>query len=167
MEEARQVLLAKKAAGKFGNPDIDGFLQKRYGRDRMLREAFIAHGGKPQRDAPFYMTFGRPDRQWASAYEHPARVKIPLKEFDPPTISFTYGQSFAVFNPALSGPEEYWNKIYFADEILGVIERNGYPPKVKYDFKRRIFPKDKPINDHLLYVEAHIWSDEVVGRYRS
>ena len=47
--------------------------------------------------------------------------KIPLKEFDPLTVSFTYGDSFAIFNPALFGEEEYWNKVYFADEILDVV----------------------------------------------
>ena len=166
IEEARQILLARKAAGKPGNPDIEGFLRKRYDRDRQLRDAFIRHGGRPQRANPYYMMLGE-HPQWASAYANPAAVKIPLREFDPLTVSFTYGDSFAVFNPALFGPEEYWGKVYFADEILGVIERNGLPPHVEYDFKRRIFPKDKPIDQQLLFVEAHIWSDEVVGRYRS
>jgi hypothetical protein len=108
-----------------------------------------------------------PHRQWRSAYERPAVLKIPLHEFDPLTVSFTYGDSFAALNPALSGEEEYWGKVYFADEILGVIARHGYPPHVKYNFKRGIFPKHKPINDHLLYVEAHIWSDEVPDKYRA
>ena len=165
VEQAREILIKRKAAGKPGNPDIDGFLRKRYERDQLLREAFVQHGGKPQRAHPYYMMLGE-HPQWATAYENPAFVRIPLREFDPKKISFTYGDSFAVFNPALSGPEEYWGKIYFADEILGVIERHGYPTHVEYDFKRGIYPKDKHINHHLKYVEAHVWSDEVVERYR-
>ena len=101
------------------------------------------------------------------AYEHPAVLKIPLEEFDPLTVSFTYGDSFAIFNPALFGQEEYWGKVYFADEIRGVIERHGYPPRVKYDFKRGVYPQGKHINDHLKYIEAHVWSDEVAGKYRA
>ena len=166
LEEAREILLAEKAAGKPINPDLEGYLQKRYNRDRQLREAFLLRGGQPQRTAPVFMVLGQQDCQWASAYENPDSIQIPLEEFDPLTISFTYGNSFAVLSPALFGPEEYWGQVYFADEILGVIERHGYPPHVEYDFKRKIFPKDKPIDQHLLFVEAHVWSDEVVGRYR-
>ena len=165
MEEAKQILIEKKAAGKFGNPDIDGFLQKRYDRDKQLRDIFIKHGGRPQRTTPIYMTLGE-HRQWESAYENPAVIKIPFNEFDPVAVSFTYGDSFAIFNPALFGEEEYWNQIYFANEILAVIERNGLPPYVDYDFKGGIYPKDKHINHHLKYVEAHIWDDRILDKYR-
>ena len=165
IEQARQILTERKAAGKPGNPDIEGFLQKRYGRDAQLRDAFIRHGGRPQRANPYYMFLGE-HRQWESACEHPACVKIPLRAFDPLTVSFTYGDSFAVFNPALFGPEEYWGKVYFADEMLELIGRIGLPPHVEYDFKRGIYPKDKHINNLLKYVEAHVWSDEVVELYR-
>jgi len=166
IEEVKQILTEKRAAGKFGNPDIDGFLQKRYDRDKQLREVFIKHGGKPQRAVPIYMTLGE-HRQWESAYENPAVIKIPLNEFDPLTVSFTYGDSFAIFNPALFGAEEYWNKIYFANEILDVVERYGFPPYVEYDFKRGIHPTDKNINHHLKYVEAHVWDDEILNKYQA
>jgi len=164
IEQARQILLAQKAAGKPCNPDIDGFLQKRYGRDAQLREAFIRRGGKPERTNPYYMFLGK-HRQWESAYDHPECVKIPLSAFDPMTVSFTYGDSFAVLNPALFGPEEFWGKVYFADEILALVDRIGMPPHVDYDFKRGIYPKGN-INNLLKYMEAHVWSDEVVGRWR-
>ncbi|HBN82923.1 MAG TPA: hypothetical protein DDZ89_03685 [Clostridiales bacterium] len=166
MEKARQILLEQRAAGHFGNPDIDGFLHKRYERDKMLRDAFIAYGGKPIRVSPVYMMLGK-HSQWESAYKKPAVIKIPLEKFDRLTVSFTYGDSFAIFNPALFGDEEYWNRLYFADEILNVINRHGYPPHVEYDFKRGIYPTDKPINHHLKYVEAHVWSNEVLDHYRN
>lgn len=165
-EEAKQILMAQKQAGKFHNPDIDGFLQKRYDRDTKLRDVFIAHGGKPKRITPIYMMLGE-HNQWESAYENPAVIKIPLDEFDPLTVSFTYGDSFAVFNPVLFGKEEYWNRIYFSDEILAVIEQYGFPTYVEYDFKRGIYPKDKNINHHLKYVEAHVWDDTILNTYRN
>ena len=65
-------------------------------------------------------------RQWESAYDEAAVVKIPLKEFAGERVSFTYGE---------------------------------------YDFKRSIYPTDKPINHHLKYVEAHVWDDDVLARY--
>lgn len=163
-DEAKQILLKQKADGKFHNPDIDGFLKKRYDRDNRLRDMFIAHGGKPKRKVPIYMMLGE-HRQWESAYENPAVIKIPLSEFNPFTVSFTYGDSFAILNPALFGKEEYWNKVYFADEIIEIVDRYGLPPYINYDFKRGIYPTDKDINNHLKYVEAHIWSDDVLDRY--
>ncbi|MEI6579619.1 MAG: hypothetical protein WCN92_09185, partial [Eubacteriales bacterium] len=63
MEEARQILLERRAAGYIGNPDVEGFLRKRYDRDKKLREAFIAHGGKPVRVSPIYMMLGE-HKQW-------------------------------------------------------------------------------------------------------
>jgi len=164
--KARKILLARKAAGKIGNPDVEGFLKKRYAANKRLYDAFMEHGGRPKKRNPVYFFLGE-HRQWESAYENPAVVKIPLREFDPLTVSFTYGDSFAVFNPALFGEEEYWNRVYFADEMLELIERIGFPTHVDYDFKRGIYPKDKHINHHLKYVEAHVWADEVLDRYRS
>lgn len=166
MDEARQILLALRAAGRFQNPDIDGFLKKRYDRDQQLREAFAARGGQPRTAAPVYMMLGE-HRQWASAYDDAAVITIPLDEFDPLTVSFTYGDSFAIFNPALKGEEEYWSQVYFATEILEVIGRHGFPPHVAYDFKRGIYPKDKHINHHLKYVEAHVWNDDVISKHRA
>lgn len=165
MAEAKEILIAQQAAGKFRNPDIDGFLKKRYDRDSLLREMFIKRGGKPECAAPIYMMLGE-HRQWESAYENPAVIKIPFDEVDPLTVSFTYGDSFAVLDPSLFGDEEYWNKVYFKDEILQIIDRYGFPPHVEYDFKRGIYPTDKNINHHLKYVEAHVWSIKVLYKYK-
>ncbi len=165
MEKARQVLLEQKASGQFHNSNVDGFIKKRYDRDRMLRDIFVTRGGKAVRTAPIYMMLGE-HRQWESAYEEPGIIKIPLEEFDPLTVSFTYGDSFTIFDPALFGKEEYWNSLYFADEILDVIGRQGFPPYVAYDFKRGIYPKDKHLHHHLKYIEAHVWSDEILIKYQ-
>ena len=164
-EKARQILISPKAAGKFHNPDIDVFLKKRYDRDKRLREIFVEHGGKPKKTTPVYMMLGE-HTQGESAYENPATIKIPLKEFDPLTVSFTYGDSFAILNTELFGEEEYWNRVYFADEISEVIKRCGMPPHIEYDFKKGIYPTDNSINHHLKFVEAHIWDDKILNKYR-
>ena len=163
-ETAREVLYAKKAAGTFGNPDVAVFLHNRYSQERRLREAFISKGGKPKRAFPIYMTLSE-HRQWESAYEEAAVIKIPLQEFARESVSFTYGDSFAIFNSSLFGEEEYWNKVYFADEIVEMVTRLGFPPYVDYDFKRAVYPTDKHINHHLKYVEAHVWDDTVLDTY--
>jgi len=165
-EAARQILQKEQAAGRFHHPDIDGFLQKRYDRDQALREKFRARGGHAPRTSPVYMMLGD-DPQWATAYENPAVVKIPLSEIDPKSVSFTYGDSFAILDPALFDGQEYWNQLYFRDEILDVLDRNGYPPRVHYDFKRSVYPKDKHLNHHLKYVEAQVWNDDLFEKYRN
>ena len=57
-EKAREILVARRAAGKPGNPDIDRFLRRRYDADRRLYDAFVKHGGWPQKKNPVYMFFG-------------------------------------------------------------------------------------------------------------
>ena len=131
-----------------------------------LYNAFVKHCGKPKNMNPIYFFLGE-HRQWETAYENPEVIKIPLDEFDPLTVSFTYGDSFAIFNPALFGEEEYWNRVYFADEILEVVGRLGFPPHVEYDFKRGIYPADRHINHHLKYVEAHVWDDVILEKYKA
>ncbi len=165
-EEARGVLIAQKAAGKFRNPDVDGFLKKRYNRDEKLYAFFVEHGGCPQIKNPIYMFLGE-QPQWMSAYEDADSIAIPMNEFDPLTVSFTYGDSFAVLNPALFGAEEYWGKVYFANEMKEIIERHGFPPYVEYDFKKGIYPVDKSIHDQLKYIEAQVWNTDVLAKYRS
>lgn len=163
--EARPILLTRQKLGKPGNPDVDGFLEKRYSRDEALYEAFLARGGKPERKAPVYFFLGE-HPQWASGMDNPAIIKIPLHEFSREILSFTYGDSFAVLNPDLFGTEEYWGKVYFSEEILGVISRNGYPPHVEYDFKKNIYPTSLPLNHCLKYIEAHVWSNTVLEKYK-
>ena len=64
-ESAKEILLTHKFAGRPVNPDIDGFLQRRYDRDMQLRKFFIERGGRPQRTAPVYMMLGE-HQQWES-----------------------------------------------------------------------------------------------------
>jgi len=49
---------------------------------------------------------------------------------------------------------------------LAIVARHGFPPHVEYDFKRGIYPTDKPLHHHLRYVEAHVWDDAVLNKYR-
>ena len=167
-DEAFKVLTSQKDSAEFRDlpPNFfNNFLQKRYGADKVLRDKFISIGGKPIRSSPVYFTLGDNDgmKTW---YDNLDWLKIPVNEFDLDTVSFTYGDSFAVFNPDLNTGEEYWGNIYKYDGILKVIDKYGYPEDPEYDMKNRIFPKEKPINHYLKYIEAHVWSDEVLDKYR-
>ena len=144
--------------------DVDNFLEKRYERDKLLREKFISIGGKPIRTSPVYFTLG-PNEGMKTWFNKPDWIKIPFIDFDPLTVSFTYGDSFAVFNPSLNTGEEWWGNIYFYDKMQQLIEKYGFPEDPLYDMQKRIFPKDKHINNYLKFIEAHIWSDETLSKY--
>ena len=144
--------------------DVDKFLKLRYDRDRKLREKFIEIGGKPIRNAPVYFTLGGNEgmKTW---FKEADCIKIPFKILDPSTVSFTYGDSFAVFNPLLNTGEDWWGNIYNYDGINKIIEKYGFPEDPPYNMQKRIFPKDRNINDCLKYIEAHVWSNEILNEY--
>jgi hypothetical protein len=144
---------------------IDNFLNLRYDRDKTLREKFIAIGGKPVRAVPVYFTLGANEgmKTW---FDEPDWLKIPVSEFESDTVSFTYGDSFAVFNPALDTGEEWRGKVFRYDEILKLIDKYGFPEDPPYDMKNRIFPEGRHINHCLKFIEAHVWSDTVLDKYR-
>jgi len=133
--------------------------------EKRLRDAFIAIGGKPLRSAPVYCTLG-PNKGLQTWYNSPDCIQIPIEKFDPDTVSFTYGDLFPVFNPALNTGEEWWGKVYRYADIVRLIEQYGLPEDPEYNMKQRLFPEGKSIGQYLKYIEAHVWSDEVLEGYR-
>lgn len=163
--QARAVLLAKQARDpRSVNLRIDWYLSRRYADEKTVRDRFIAIGGKPVRSAPVYCTLG-PNENMKTWFDNAGCIRMPVSAFDPDTVSFTYGDMFAVFNPALDTGEEWWGRVYRYEEILRLIEAYGLPEDPAYDMKRRVFPKGKPINQRLKYIEAQVWSDEALERW--
>jgi len=150
---------------KSTNPNIEWFLARRYELEKTVRDKFIAIGGRPERKAPVYFTLGANDglKTW---FDDPVWIKIPVKEFNPAAVSFTYGDSFAALNPALDAGEEWRGQVYNYEGIIKMIYKHGFPEDPEYDMKNRIFPKDKPIIQHLKYIEAHVWDDKTLDKYR-
>ena len=164
--EAKAVLLARQEENpRSVNPHIGWFLTRRYADEKTVREQFISIGGKPVRTAPVYCTLG-PNEGMKTWFDNADCIKMPVSAFDPDTVSFTYGDLFAVFNPALNTGEEWWGQVYRYEEILRLVEKYGLPEDPAYDMKKWIFPKDRPINQYLKYIEAQVWSDEALDRYR-
>ena len=52
--------------------------------------------------------------------------------------------------------KEYFHQLYTYEEILQIIEKYGLPQ----DWN------DDGAHGYERYIEAHVWSDETVGRYR-
>ena len=132
------------------------YMRRRLNCERMLREAFLKKGGMIQREDPYYMTLGH--SPWLSTwFDECACIRIPAEEFDLRTVSFTYGDSHPTFSPAAQDGKEYRGQLYTFAEILKLIEKYGYPQDWNDDGR---FGPER-------YIEAQIWSDETVGRYRS
>jgi hypothetical protein len=157
-EEALKIHKALESEGNiFYKRNRDGqYMFYRRIVENKLRSAFIEKGGKPLRQNPFYMVLGECDfcKSWFSNSEI---IKIPLAEFDADIVSFTYGDSFPTFDPTTGETQEYRQNIYTYNEIWNIIERYG-------------MPQDKPQTGnvpyfYVHYVEAQIWSDEVINKY--
>ena len=137
----------------------DPTYRRRYGRDYLirrreveerLRKLFIARGGKPARQHPFYFTLG------ASAWFRDLNagqmeLRLNLVDLDPATTSITYPDSFIALTQA---SKPYHNQVFLLGEIQQINR--------KYNL---------PANDHLvpyerywetefeLYVEVQIWEE--------
>lgn len=90
---------------------------------------------------------------WLSSwFEQSAFIKIDINEFDKNTISFTYGDSHPTFSPKVNDGKEYRKNLYTYNEILGIIAKYGLPQDWNNDGK---YGPER-------YIEAHIWSDDVI-----
>lgn len=155
-EEANRVL--KEIAEKKPNVQCakrkPEYMQMRAYYENILRSEFQKKGGLIQRKVPHYMVVEH--SPWLSTwYENSAFIKIPIEEFDLRTVSFTYGDSHPTFSDKVNDGKEYRKKLYRYDEILEVIAKYGLPQEWNDDGR---FGPER-------YVEAHIWSDDVIGKY--
>ena len=134
----------------------DKYIEYRHNCENIILSEFEKKGGIITRKSPHYMVIEH--SPWLSTwFEDSAYVKIPIEEFDLKTISFTYGDSMPTFSPSINDGKEYRKKLYTYEEILILIEKYGLPQDWNDDGK---YGPER-------YIEAHIWSDETVNRYRA
>jgi hypothetical protein len=117
------------------HPNPEWFINRRREMESKVRDAFIAKGGKPQKQYPYYMTLSAHEamKTW---YSNAAVLRIPTDEFDMETVSFTYGDMFAVMNLVLDTGEPYWGQVYTYLEIIEVIAEYGFPEPSYYNARR-------------------------------
>lgn len=133
------------------------YMEDRHYYEEILRKEFSKKGGIIKRKSPHYMVVEH--SPWLSTwFENCSFIKIPIEEFDTDTISFTYGDSHPVFSPRsnMMDGKEYRKKLYTYDEILILIDKYGLPQDWNDDGK---YGPER-------YIEAHIWSDETINKYR-
>ena len=155
-EEANQIL-REIAASK---PEVQcakrhpGYMKDRVYYENILRNEFEKKGGLITRKVPHYMVVEH--SPWLSTwFENSTFIKIPIEEFDLRTVSFTYGDSHPTFSDRVNDGKEYRKKLYTYEEILEIIEKYGLPQDWNDDGK---YGPER-------YIEAHIWSDDVIGKY--
>lgn len=146
LEEIRCREPASQAAGRHSE-----YVADRLYYEEVMREKFAELGGIIKRSAPHYMVVG--ECEWLSSwFENSAFIKIPISEFDLRTVSFTYGDSHPTFSPRVNDGLEYRKRLYNYEGILEMIAKYGLPQENEYG--------------NVKYIEAQIWSDETIEKYR-
>jgi len=133
------------------------YMENRLYYEEILRNEFKKKGGLILRKSPHYMVVEH--SSWLSSwFENCGYIKIHISEFNLRTVSFTYGDSHPVFSPRPNKMDgkEYRRKLYTYDEILKIIEKYGLPQHWN----------DDGAHGPERYIEAHIWSDEPINKYR-
>ena len=167
-EEALVVYTAYRAENpNSGVTTPEWYLNRRYNMEKIVRDKFIEIGGKPVRTAPVYFTLGA-NKGMETWYNNPTYIKIPVDEFDLDTVSFKYGDMFPVFRASLNTGEEWWGEVFKYDGILKLIDKYGFPEDPEYNMKKRYFPfpEGKNIGMYLKFIEAQVWDDTVLHKYR-
>jgi hypothetical protein len=145
--EAEQVLNQIRVQGKtFASRRNSEYLQVRRGLEDLVRAAFIAKGGKPQRLYPHYMILGQCAwlLEW---YENGCELSLPITNFRAETLSFTYGDTFPAMRYDDGRP--YRRQVYTLAELPDIVTRYGLPQDWNPDGK--LGPER--------YIEAQVWDD--------
>lgn len=134
------------------------YMEDRCAYEEILRTEFRKKGGVLQRENPHYLVVEH--SPWLSTwFENSDFIRIPIEEFNLKTVSFTYGDSHPTFSPRPREDDwkEYRRTLYTYEEILEIIDKYGLPQEWNDDGR---FGPER-------YVEAHVWSEEPIGRYRT
>ena len=144
----------KKRKDVFASKRSDDYYIIRRQLEEEARRRFIAKGGRPIRLRPHYMTLGECPwiKEW---YREGQELNIHIREFDPKTVSFTYGDLFPTMRYKDGKP--YREQIYTKEEIFKVIEQYGWPQEWNKDGSQG--PE--------MYIEVQVWDDKPLLKHIS
>jgi hypothetical protein len=159
-DKAKQIQKSITAGWNSKRPDT--YIDLRFALERRLKAQFLEKGGKPTRDDPFYFTLG-PCEWVTSWYLKPAVIKIPLAEFDPNHLSFTYPDSMVSYQfhdePKLKIYRKACNgRLFLLEEMEALVQTYGLPSH-----------ETSKTEEHLKYdkyIEAQVWDASVVASYK-
>lgn len=149
--EAIQEELRKEGKG-FASRRTPDYLSIRRSLEQRIRAMLIAKGGLPQRERPHYMILGA--CPWVQTwYVRGNEARIPLAQFTPACLSFTYGDSFPAMRYMDGRP--YRGQVFTLDELPWVVQQWGLPQ----DWNAN--GQDGPER----YIEAQVWEDGPIHAY--
>jgi hypothetical protein len=153
VEEAEAVMRGLRERGDvFASRRSSDYLTVRRELEDRARGLFIRKGGRPVRARPHYMTLGA--CEWLPDWYRQGRdLAIGLDQFDPTTISFTYGDLFPAMRLADQRP--YWGQVFTLEEIGALIDHYGLPQEWNAD----------GAHGPERYIEAQIWDDAPLSGY--
>jgi len=141
---------------------LPNYIDLRFALETRLKQQFILKGGQPNRDDPFYFTLG--ECAWLKSwYANPGVVKIPLSDFKPEQISFTYPDSMISFQlhdePQYAAyRKEYNGQVFLLNEMDDLITKYGLPTEEKWKTEEKM--------NYDRYIEVQVWDDLIVNEYK-
>jgi hypothetical protein len=152
-DEAEAILAAiRERREGFASQRNADYLTIRRGLEEWVRRLFIEKGGEPIRERPHYMIVG--ECAWLESwYQNGCAVHIPLTEFDPQQVSFTYGDTFPAMRYEDGKP--YRKQVYTLSELPDVMHRYGMPQEWNADGN---YGPDR-------YIEAQVWDDRPLEKW--
>ena len=149
--------LVRKDDGEYNPDDFHEMIVNRHSKrcrlESDLRRMFIRKGGDAPKNYPYYLILSKDnmiDDALLKFYENGDFVSIPVSDMDMNTVSFTYGDSYAQYYNSEFDKEQH-DLVYTYDEILAVIEKQGWVKKNANGWG---------------FIEAQLWSDTQINKYR-
>ncbi|MBZ0286813.1 MAG: hypothetical protein K8I30_04305 [Anaerolineae bacterium] len=152
-DEAEAILAAIRERGEgFASQRKTDYLTIRRGLEDLVRGLFIEKGGEPLRERPHYMVVGACG--WLQSwFKQGCELHIPLANFDPKQVSFTYSDTFPAMHYKDGKP--YRRQVYTLSELPELIQLYGLPQEWNADGK---YGPDR-------YIEAQVWDDRPLEKW--
>ncbi|QPC83588.1 hypothetical protein G4Y79_04180 [Phototrophicus methaneseepsis] len=153
LDDAERIQAALRTRGNtFASQRTPEYLQTRRQLEDRVRALFIDKGGQPQRQRPHYLILGA--CPWVQSwYIQGCELRIPLADFAPTILSFTYGDTFPAMRYQDGKP--YRGQVYTLDELPELVAAFGLPQDWNADGSGG---PDR-------YIEAQVWSDTPLQAY--
>jgi hypothetical protein len=146
----KEMLNLHKKDGTYKRRYGTGYIDTRLKTESLLKQKFIARGGKPKDPFPVYFVLG--ESLWfKNLNTNHNEVKFDLLDLSQEIISFTYPDSFISMN---NPTKPYHNQVFLKSEINEVIEKYGLPPD---DVRNRYDQYWLDDDGFEKYVEVQVW----------
>jgi hypothetical protein len=154
-EAAEAVLTDIRTRGvTFASQRKADYLSVRRELEFLIRQKFIEKGGRPRLAHPYTMTLGA--CPWLLTWYQDGRdLCIPLADFPPDVIGFTYGDTFPAMR--FQDGKLYRGQVYTLAELPELVRQFGLPQDWNPDGK----------GGPERYIEAQIWDETPIVQIKS